>query len=266
MGITDFENNLLGLIVLNQDVTIEPSEIKDGIYYSRLFKKPSNHSWYQLYCYDNRQQNIFGSFGIDIRVRNGNDLPFNYWTVYSGTGYSGTNSNYLESAGYITSGTYSNLSGSYSLQNYTGTSLVLSFSGTSQISSDIYSGTITYSKPFELNNFNNIVSEDTIDFYMYRWMLQRSVLPGYGTIIDGSLFEKGTNFNTTMLPSKVDSIWNYWSLPILTKNAYMPGNTSFDYLQIRIDMRNYNYDSGASADPKIYKLVISSILNKDDQL
>ena len=43
------QNSILGLMILNQDVTTQGLiAAKRGIYYSRLFEKPTRHAWYQI--------------------------------------------------------------------------------------------------------------------------------------------------------------------------------------------------------------------------
>jgi hypothetical protein len=75
------QNTILGLYVLNQTVSADALISNDrGIYYSRLFKKPNNHIWYQLKWFDNQTTNTFQKIDIDVRVRTGSDLPMNTTT------------------------------------------------------------------------------------------------------------------------------------------------------------------------------------------
>src|SRR5690554_3570940 len=73
------QNNILGLYVLNQNVPAD-ALISDGrgVYYSRLFRKQKNHIWFQVEWLDNQTEATFQKIDIDVRVRTGSDLPFNY--------------------------------------------------------------------------------------------------------------------------------------------------------------------------------------------
>lgn len=75
------QNTILGLYVLNQTVSADALVSNDrGVYYSRLFLKPSNHIWYQLNWEDNQASSTFQKIDIDVRVRTGSDLPINTTT------------------------------------------------------------------------------------------------------------------------------------------------------------------------------------------
>ncbi len=201
-------NSALGLFVLNQ--TIPPDAlISDGrgIYYSRLFKKPSTHSWFQINRLDNIGDSNFGPLEIDIRLRTGSGLPYNY-----------------------------------SLGRY-----------------------------YTFDEFNALIKNttpDNIDGIMWRWQLGRSLLGinGQTTTVNGDLmatdgvFEVGTAFNTTRLPNEKDPVWNYWSLPNLSKKSYIVNNSSHDYIQIRVDLRNFDPDALPKISPEIFKITLSSFL------
>ena len=77
MGSLGAQNTILGLTILNQDVPPD-SLVSDnrGVYYSRLFQKPSNHNWYQIVWEDNQNNNTFQKINIDVRVRTGSNTPF----------------------------------------------------------------------------------------------------------------------------------------------------------------------------------------------
>jgi len=73
------QNNVLGLYVLNQTVSPDALVSSDrGVYYSRLFLKPTNHIWYQLSWESNQTAATFQKMDIDVRLRTGNGLPWNY--------------------------------------------------------------------------------------------------------------------------------------------------------------------------------------------
>ena len=73
------QGNILGLYVLSQQVPAD-SLISNGrgVYYSRLFKKQQNHIWYQLQWKDNSSPKNFEQMDIDVRLRTGNSLPYDY--------------------------------------------------------------------------------------------------------------------------------------------------------------------------------------------
>jgi len=71
------QNTILGIYLLNQPVlTLIPS-FTTGVYYSRLFAKPSNHIWYMLSWQDNQNLASFENVDIDVRLRTGSALPYN---------------------------------------------------------------------------------------------------------------------------------------------------------------------------------------------
>lgn len=81
MGGINSQNSILGLYVLNQSVTAEALISNDrGVYYSRLFQKPNNHIFYQLNWTDNQSSSTFEKIAIKIKLRTGDDLPYNYST------------------------------------------------------------------------------------------------------------------------------------------------------------------------------------------
>lgn len=204
------QNTILGLYVLNQSVPAD-SLVSNGrgVYYSRLFKKPSNHIWYQLSWTDNHTLLNFEDMDIDVRLRTGDDLPFNY----------NTNLRYT------------------------------------------------------FDEFNALIknsSADMVDGEIYRWHLTRSLLgvSGTSTTVNGNLlpgdsvFELGTAYNTTRVPSNVDAVWNYWSLPFLAKRSYIANNVNHDYIQLRIDLRNLNPGAGQVFNPEMYNITVSSLLKQ----
>lgn len=204
------QNTILGLYVLNQSVPASSLFSNDrGVYYSRLFKKPSDHIWFQLAWEDNQSNSTFEKIDIDVRLRTGSDLPFNYQTN----------------------------------QRYT----------------------------FE--EFNAVIknqSADVVDGALYRWHLTRSLLgpSGNSTTVTGNLsaddsvFELGTAYNTARIPSGVDSVWNYWSLPHLHQKSYIANNVSHDFIQLRIDLRNLDPLSMPVLKPEMYNITISSLLKQ----
>lgn len=204
------QNSILGLYVLNQSVPAD-SLISNGrgVYYSRLFKKPSNHIWYQINWTDNHTNANFQEMDIDVRLRTGDALPFNYST---------------------------NL-------------------------------------PYTFESFNAFIKANTpddVDAILYRWHLTRSLLgvSGTSTAVNGNLlpgdsvFELGTAYNTTQIPSTHDGVWNYWSLPHLHRKSYVSNNVNHDFIQLRIDLRNLNPGAGQVFNPEMYNITISSLLKQ----
>ncbi len=204
------QNSILGLYVLNQSVPPDSLIYNErGVYYSRLFKKPSNHIWYQLTWKDNQTIKTFEEVDIDVRLRTGNDLPFNY-----------------------------------------ATNLPYSFE--------------------EFNAFIKANNADAVDGVLYRWHLTRSLLgiSGTSTSVTGnistndSVFELGTAFNTTRIPSSNDAVWNYWSLPHLHQKSYIANNVNHDYIQLRIDLKNLDPGAIPVVKPEMYNITISSLLKQ----
>jgi hypothetical protein len=74
----DIENSLFGVALLNQSVFLENTTVSaDGLYYSKIFQKPSEHSWYQISWLDNSSI-LSSDYKIELRYRVGNALPYNY--------------------------------------------------------------------------------------------------------------------------------------------------------------------------------------------
>lgn len=72
------QDSILGLIILNQDVLVTDlyDSYTNGVYYSKIFQKPSDHIWYQLNWIDNQTTTVVGDTSIDVRVRTGDSLPY----------------------------------------------------------------------------------------------------------------------------------------------------------------------------------------------
>ena len=74
------QNTILGLYLLNQPaLTLIPSSVT-GVYYSRLFSLPTGNIWYQINWDGNQSASSFENIDIDVRVRTGSGLPYNYQT------------------------------------------------------------------------------------------------------------------------------------------------------------------------------------------
>jgi hypothetical protein len=72
------ENSILGLVILNQSVLATDlyGFAIEGVYYSKLFQKPSNHIWYQLNWISNQPAETIANSSIDVRLRTGDSLPY----------------------------------------------------------------------------------------------------------------------------------------------------------------------------------------------
>jgi hypothetical protein len=71
------QDSILGLMILNQNVLTSDLTSKGlGIYYSRIFQKPSNHIWYQLTWNDSQSEATFNKTLANIQVRTGDLLPY----------------------------------------------------------------------------------------------------------------------------------------------------------------------------------------------
>ena len=129
-------------------------------------------------------------------------------------------------------------------------------------------------RKYTFNEFNAYIktqSPDSIDSILYRWSLSRSTLGSSngstdvnGNMTSGgdSVFELGTAFNTTRIPSSSDSTWNYWSLPHLHKKTYISNNINHDYIQLRIDLRNLDPLALPTLKPELYNITLSSLLQQ----
>ncbi len=74
-------NSIYGLATYGQEFYIQNSEnTKDGIYYTKIFKKDSNSIWHKVSWIDNQIrtgfQNTLQNMTIEVRTRTGNELPF----------------------------------------------------------------------------------------------------------------------------------------------------------------------------------------------
>jgi hypothetical protein len=78
------QDSILGLIILNQDVLVTDlyDSYVNGVYYSKIFQKPSNHIWYQLNWIDNQTTSTQANRSIDVRTRTGDSLPYSSLITY----------------------------------------------------------------------------------------------------------------------------------------------------------------------------------------
>ena len=214
---TGIESSLFGVSILNQDVFLaDAGTTNDGVYYSKIFQKPSAQSWYQVNWLSNENKftndlnkNTLNKFIVEFRVRVGNALPWNY----------------------------------VSNQQYT------------------------------LGGINSFIVGNTpeqTDALLYRWTIGRSVTSPYGTIVipppNVLTFNAGSALGYTRLVGTSDAAWSYWSLPILNSPSYIPYDQDFDFLQLRITLKNLNplIDPVTNAQyfSEVYKTTVSSILIK----
>ena len=273
------QNSVLGLLVLNQDVTASSLlQEKRGIYYSRLFEKPDNHVWYQIAMTDNLSTVNFENVSIDTRYRTGNGLPYNTST---GQDYTFDEFNAL-----IKSSNPDSIDTRLCKWNL-GRSM-LGVSGTSiqmseQLNVVLEQGTATNSTKLYPNNLvknetHIVASGNPCTVALNNDFILSSVrVSGFsyttGTPQQGQyrLVGQGPQayllvFNPKDIGKTADvwyekepkPVWNYWGVPNLYEKFYIAHNIDHKYIQLRIDMTSLDRVSPV----EVYKITISSILKK----
>jgi hypothetical protein len=212
------QNSIFGLATYGQDVFLnDTNNLRDGLYYTKIFKKVDTDIWHRLAWLDNQiltgKDNTLGQMKIEVRTRTGNALPIKDYT---------TNTRYtLE----------------------------------------------------EINDV--IVNQDIneIDTIIERATLNRSIISNLnvytapsGTPITGppdmvtstgDEYERlGTSYNSFRINNTDDTIWNYWSLPIINSPSFIPENREYDYLQARIALQSNDNITL----PKMFRINFTSIL------
>jgi hypothetical protein len=213
----DVENSVFGVTILNQDVFLsDAGTTNDGVYYSKIFQKPNNHSWYQVNWLDNQDKfivdinkNTLNKFIVEFRIRVGNDLPWDY----------------------------------------------------------------ANDRRYTLNEINSYIvanNPEMTDALLYRMTVGRSITSVNDTTNiappNVMVFNAGSALSYTRLYGNSDPAWSYWSLPILNSPSYVPYNQDFNFLQMRITLKNLDplIDPTTNAEhfSEVYKTTISSILRK----
>jgi len=214
----DIESSVFGVTILNQDVFLDSTGgyTNDGVYYSKIFQKPSAHSWYQVNWIDNEDKfvldinrNTLNKFVVEFRVRVGNELPWNYDT----------------------------------------------------------------NERYKLDDTNDSILSNTpeeTDALLYRMTVGRSLTSENDTLNipppNVTVFNAGSALNYTRLIGANDPAWSYWSLPILNSPSYVPYDKDFNFLQLRIALKNLDTivdpATGIEHFSEVYKTTVSSILRK----
>ena len=112
----------------------------------------------------------------------------------------------------------------------------------------------------ELNELNETQQIDTIDTILDRATLNRSIisnLDASGVTSNNINYERlGTAYNSFRINNTDDTLWNYWSLPIINSPSYIPGNNDFKYLQARIWLQSLDNITL----PQMFRINFTSIL------
>ncbi len=286
------ENSILGLMILNQDVlTTDLFTDTEGIYYSKIFEKPSNHVWYQLKWVDSQDVSTAGKTNIDVRLRTGDQLPYvsqitkkPYTLDAFNTLVKASNPNQIDevlykweisrstlgssAAGYPT---YSQGQSRIQVTTSADTTLLKEMgtaTNTSRLSRNnrfTEQLTITDSAPYVINLAANVVPQSV---FIYGFQLSSVDEPSENQYqVSSSDSAVTITFNAANSGQQVyvkyivenDQVWNYWSLPFLHTPAYVSNNVSHNFIQFRIDLRSLDHVSKI----EMYKMTISSLLKKD---
>ena len=286
------ENSILGLMILNQDVlTTDLFTNTEGIYYSKIFQKPANHTWYQLKWLDNQSPDTVNSTNIDVRLRTGNALPFvspitkiNYTLDAFNALVQASDHNVIDEKLYKWQISRSTLGGS-NAGSPTYDQGQARIQTTTSANTELINEMGTSLNTARLSNNNRIIKEYTIpNPGPYVITLPATVVPASvfvyqfeksnNNVIDANQYyvessDSGvtitfdpTNAGQTVTVKYIinnDQAWNYWSLPFLHTPAYVSNNVSDDYIQFRIDLRSLDHVSKI----EMYRFTISSLLRQD---
>lgn len=116
---------------------------------------------------------------------------------------------------------------------------------------------------YTLDEINQVIQTqdlNEIDTIFERAMLNRSVISDKDvTIVDSKTPNYpvlGTSYNSFRITSDNDTIWNYWSLPIINSPSFIPQNQDYNYLQARISLQSNDLVNI----PKMFRINFTSIL------
>lgn len=126
---------------------------------------------------------------------------------------------------------------------------------------------------YSLSDINSFIvnnpAEQT-DALLYRMTVGRSITSVNDSALVSNpneiVFNAGSALNYTRLYGENDAAWSYFSLPILNSPSYIPYDKDFNFLQLRIVLKNLDplIDPATQAQyfSEIYKTIVSSILRK----
>jgi len=116
---------------------------------------------------------------------------------------------------------------------------------------------------YTLDEINSIIETqpiDVVDSILERATLNRSVLSNIsasGVTSTNVNYERlGTSYNSFRINSTDDTIWNYWSLPIINTPSFIPDNRDYNYLQARIWLQSNDNVTV----PQVFRINFTSIL------
>jgi hypothetical protein len=126
---------------------------------------------------------------------------------------------------------------------------------------------------YSLADVNSLIvndSQENMDALLYRMTIGRSITSSVDTAIISppniTVFNMGSAQGYTRLAGENDGTWSYWSLPIVNSPSYIPYNEDFNFLQLRITLKNLSplIDPTTQAQyfSEVYRTTVSSILKK----
>lgn len=296
---TEIQNSLLGLAILNQEVLAEGiySDDTSGVYYSKIFQKPSNHIWYQISWLDSQTTPINSGTNIDVRIRTGDLLPYKsnlvntrYTLAEYNARISGTNPNIIDAELYRwqldrtplgmnpPSGNPNIYYGTQGL--VTENPIVFEF-GTADNSARLGATptvvvknqevVVTGNAPYSLGYIPQTGCVYIKD-YSEVTILNSGLSYPTGTsqykvdYVSGTLTfnpyaaVSGIYTNVTYYHNNTrpDATWNNWSVPYLRNIGYIANNVNHDYLQLRINLKSLDKVDQV----ELYKITVSSLLTK----
>lgn len=217
-ALLNVENSVFGVAVFSQDVFTShiTDPLRSGIYYTKIFQKNSGEIWNRVAWLDNQ-------------IKNGNNSTFDKMKI--------------------------------EVRIRTGNKLpIKDFSTNTRYTID------------EINSIIETNPIDVVDSIFERSMLNRAVISDidYSEVTSSNInYERlGTSYNSFRLVSSSgisagvsslgteDTVWNYWSLPIINTPSYIPNNIDYDYLQARIWLQS---DDNITL-PKMFRINFSSVL------
>jgi hypothetical protein len=128
-------------------------------------------------------------------------------------------------------------------------------------------------KRYTLDEANTFVAANTpedTDALLCRMTVGRSITSEFDsadvTNPNTMVFNAGSALSYTRLYGDNDGAWSYWCLPILNSPSYMPYDKDFNFLQLRIALKNLDPlvdpNTGLQHFAEVYKTTVSSILRK----
>jgi len=198
--LVNVQNSIYGVAIYGQDVFLDDIEnVRDGIYYTKIFTKSSNEIWHRLAWLDNRiltgPNNTLSKMKVEVRTRTGNALPMKDYTTNT----------------------------PYTIDEI---NEVIQTEGINAIDTIFMRATLNRSIISNTNVYN--VASGTV-----------ITGPADEVTSNEINYERlGTGYNSFRINDTDDIIWNSWSLPIINTPSFIPDNRDYNYLQARISLQN----------------------------